>query len=647
MINNDRYYRRHAVPESDGYVVIETGTLKRAIFNNQKELIYRFVAKLVEEAGMNDDTYRQESAYQPIIDIKYSELAQDYAERILIAQKMYGSPNSNAIIGEWIDLLKEIALETDVYHVFKAYLKLLKLVNNYLAFLGTNTTGFYSTMNFHGQLILVGHIDQCPELDSITLDHSQELKLPRLNNNQFLQLTSQCVNQERHNGVSLNLLEYIAVQIAFAMILQRGFTEASIVPWGNPGFRTIQTQASITDLGLGHITGTTSSMAYINGTNVHIEYLERGKVEDRELVEPYRLPNLATIGEVKLMTGNDTSVSSYVGRPMFEDSFDNSFIKTVHTMVGVVSAIFMNGLSECKIAIERMTVTQSIKFMKAIAANTLRDSNLQVLAAAFDINVPIIDDRVETIQKFGQAQVVEDKMAIARLGIEITKSAGFEKVTFDGTANSYPSVPIMEQLGYQNSLSLVHKAHESGLLTYFSAGFRFKHLPDIVLTGTDGIGLGGAQILRFMDKRNGYQGPFKKSHVTKILNINRKTASSVLGQGAQLLVRLDQMHFEQSLPLEYEPKRMDLFNAMFKKDEASVKVIINYCDEIVILPMDLNHPLAETVHRMVMYADRNKAFKNVPENEVIELEEQINQALDCSDYDTVRYLVNQIKNEEK
>ncbi|WP_336206717.1 hypothetical protein, partial [Leuconostoc suionicum] len=87
--------------------------------------------------------------------------------------------------------------------------------------------------------------------------------------------------------------------------------------------------------------------------------------------------------------------------------------------------------------------------------------------------------------------------------------------------------------------------------------FRFKHLPDIVLTGTDGIGLGGAQILRFMDKRNGYQGPFKKSHVTKILNINRKTASSVLGQGAQLLVRLDQMHFEQSLPLEYEPNRMD------------------------------------------------------------------------------------------
>jgi hypothetical protein len=237
-------------------------------------------------------------------------------------------------------------------------------------------------------------------------------------------------------------------------------------------------------------------------------------------------------------------------------------------------------------------------------------------------------------------------MAIARLGIEITKSACFEKVTFDGTANSYPSVPIMEQLGYQNSLSLVHEAHENGLLTYFSAGFRFKHLPDIVLTGTDGIGLGGAQILRFMDKRNGYQGPFKKLHVTKILNINKQTANSVLGRGAQLLVQLDQMHFEQSLPLEYESKRVDLFNAMFKKDEEAVKMIINYCDEIVNLPMDLNHPLAETVHRIVMYADRNKAFQNVPENEVIKLEEQINQALDCSDYDTVRYLVNQIKNEE-
>lgn len=101
-------------------------------------------------------------------------------------------------------------------------------------------------------------------------------------------------------------------------------------------------------------------------------------------------------------------------------------------------------------------------------------------------------------------------MEIAKLGIEIAKKGNFDKVTFDGTANWYPSDPIMEQLGYKNSLKLVHMAHEKGLLTYFSAGFRFKHLTDIVQTGTDGIGLGGAQILRFMDSKNGYQDPFKQ-----------------------------------------------------------------------------------------------------------------------------------------
>ena len=142
---------------------------------------------------------------------------------------------------------------------------------------------------------------------------------------------------------------------------------------GNSGFRKIQTQASITDPGLGHLTGTIRKMDYINGTNVHIEYLERGEENDREVVEPYRLPDLATIGKVKMSVGKDTSVSSYVGRPMFENTFDNSFIKSVHTTIAVCSSIFMNGLSECKVAIERMTVSQAIKFMRVVSANVVRD----------------------------------------------------------------------------------------------------------------------------------------------------------------------------------------------------------------------------------------------------------------------------------
>ncbi|EGS36320.1 conserved domain protein [Limosilactobacillus oris F0423] len=119
-------------------------------------------------------------------------------------------------------------------------------------------------------------------------------------------------------------------------------------------------------------------------------------------------------------------------------------------------------------------------------------------------------------------------MEIAKLGIEIAKKGDFDKVTFDGTANWYPSDPIMEQLGYKNSLKLVHMAHEKGLLTYFSAGFRFKHLTDIVQTGTDGIGLGGAQILRFMDSKNGYQDPFKQENVKKFLISTKKLQTTLL-----------------------------------------------------------------------------------------------------------------------
>ena len=43
-----------------------------------------------------------------------------------------------------------------------------------------------------------------------------------------------------------------------------------------------------------------------------------------------------------------------------------------------------------------------------------------------------------------------------------------------------------------------------------SAGFKFGgHIPQAVFAGTDGIGIGGAQILRYMDHSTGHQGPCK------------------------------------------------------------------------------------------------------------------------------------------
>jgi hypothetical protein len=100
----------------------------------------------------------------------------------------------------------------------------------------------------------------------------------------------------------------------------------------------------------------------------------------------------------------------------------------------------------------------------------------------------MLDDRQETIQKHGKARWANTHEEIGFLGIGITLAAGFDKVTWDGTADTYPSRCITDQLTRPTAIALVHRAHEAGLLTYFSAGFRFGNIPDAVITGVDGIG---------------------------------------------------------------------------------------------------------------------------------------------------------------
>jgi len=96
-------------------------------------------------------------------------------------------------------------------------------------------------------------------------------------------------------------------------------------------------------------------------------------------------------------------------------------------------------------------------------------------------------------------------MDIGRRGIELAALGGFDKCTWDGAADSYPShckylllvyspcsckslAGIILQLGFQNALELVHLAHSVGLTTYMSAGFKFHNIQDAVLSGVDGIG---------------------------------------------------------------------------------------------------------------------------------------------------------------
>lgn len=608
MIENDRYYRRYVKDVKSGYIFLQTGLVKNAILDSIFEINYRLSIQIAKDKKFTDQTFFKDTPYTPVFDKTPSKYSKRLIKQIHHLQNLYKDYNTSDLVNNISSFLKEIDGITDAQKLTHDYLNLLKEINYVMPFLSSNKTGYANLINKYDRLLLLVDLKTSQQNNST-------LNYPELDNAKFINLASLLDMEIRHENRNPTLHEYLTRQIAYEMINTRGYNEAPIVPWGNSGFRKIQTQASITDPGLGHLTGTIRKMDYINGTNVHIEYLERGEENDREVVEPYRLPDLATIGKVKMSVGKDTSVSSYVGRPMFENTFDNSFIKSVHTTIAVCSSIFMNGLSECKVAIERMTVSQAIKFMRVVSANVVRDESLQVLAAAFCVNYPLIDDREVTLQSNnGMPKKITDRMEIAKLGIEIAKKGNFDKVTFDGTANWYPSDPIMEQLGYKNSLKLVHMAHEKGLLTYFSAGFRFKHLTDIVQTGTDGIGLGGAQILRFMDSKNGYQDPFKQENVKKILDINQKAANNIVGQGSILLARLDRMYFEGSLPSWAEGQRNNLYIALLNKNEQSISNVLGDLQEIMQLPIDLVHPLVAWAQRLISNENDAIVFTNMEQS---------------------------------
>ncbi|KRK57506.1 hypothetical protein [Fructilactobacillus fructivorans] len=634
---NDRYYQLCVPDQLNGYTCISMGFFKDSIYNMVIEIQYRLLGELIKRHHVEDNNYVNPKPYQPIFTRNNEELSKILINRFMDLQSRFGDQNTQIIIKRSIDLLQFITNTHDTYKLINSTKSLLRLLNSYIHFLCERKDEYVSYDNNNDRQVWTIDLSKPDSRDG-------ELHYQKLTNNQFINLVSLLAQKIRHQNRKPTIDEYLSFQIAFQMINLRGYAEAPIVPWGNSGFRKVQTQASITDPGLGHITGTASDLAYIKGTNVHIEFLERGKVTNRERVEPYRLPDLRTIGEVKMLIGRDTSVSSYVGRPMFEDTFDNSFIKSVHTMIAACSSIFIDGLSECKIAIEKMTFMQAVKFMKAVAANVIRDSTLQVLAAAFCINYPIIDDRPETIKKNnGKPQKVTDPMKIAKLGIKITELGNFEKVTFDGTANWYPSDPIMEQLGYKNCLKLVHLAHQKGLLTYFSAGFRFRHLNEIVLSGTDGIGLGGAQILRFMDKRNGNQGPFKEENILKILKLDKKAAESPLGEGTQLLCRLDRMFYELSLPAKFLPFRKQLYEALYNRNFNEVKAILNKCHEIVSMKDDTAHPLVEWANRLLNNYNICIAFMHMSSDKENVFLNELSDCVARKDYDQLKNILCQLK----
>lgn len=546
-----------------------------------RELAVKHMAESIEwvwkqsvlESGSDDKEYRQDWGFEfftPHSTLEYIEQSALWAGRIADLKPLLGEQVSGLI-----RQMKAVAVSP----LRDAYLVYMSVINTCL-----EKTRMLASKNFavHGV--------------SIALENNSAVhfSLPADEENlAYLDAASRLVGQIRAEGRWATVEEYCCIFAACEQFDSGSRLVGSAVAWKAPGFRAHQTLMSITDPGAGHLHGTCLTTDNLDGVIVHIEHLERGVQIPRAEVEPYRIPAPRVIPRVCLWTAGAAPVSTYVGRPMFDGQVSNSMLKTVHTFAAACNSFFASGITECKIAIEGMTATQAIHFLRSVGANVCRNKHRQILSAAFCLNVPIVDDRVDS-----KGIVVTDRYSIGKLGIEIAATAGIEKVTWDGTADSYPSNCIIEQISFAETLDLVHSAHEKGLMTYLSAGFRLNHIAHAVWTGVDGIGIGGAQILRYMDYTTGNHGPFKPDNIRHILMTRDKAEHSVRGIAAKLLARLDQMHHECSINEEQNKLRQELFDALKTLDDGRIETLFAKLEEVAALQDDGDIPALSSLWRV-------------------------------------------------
>ena len=409
----------------------------------------------------------------------------------------------------------------------------------------------------------------------------------------FVAAAANLIAEVRRAARPLTQDEHSAVLAAYRL-LDRGVQVPSAYRGiGVSGFREHQTCLSVANPGDGHIRVTCSSPRLLSGTVIHIEHIDRDGERDREKIEPYRLPAALNVARVRLHAGAAAPCTAYVGRPVFESGRD--MLKSVHMTASACTSMFMNGIADCKVAIERMTTSEAIRFMRAVAGNAVRDATRQYLSGAFNVNLPIVDDRA------GTTTTITEKFEIARLGVDLAVSGRFEKVTWDGASNVEPSIPIVEQLTYEQLIDLVHIAHEKGLETYISAGLQPTHMRTCTYIGVDGVGIGTS--LHDYNPESGLRGQLKAERVREVLDIRDTAAREPLGRGAALLARMDRMYFEGTLPLALDSKRRSLYSLMRDRKDDYVIALV---EEIGVIPgaaFSDEHPVIAQAHRVLKSLD--------------------------------------------
>lgn len=561
--------------------IIKKGTQKKCVIDIMKDLTERQKRKLVCEE-YNDETFRKSSP----MSFKKSLGVQDNCQEIKAEWKhLCREFSERNLSSEFVSLVSEVEKASSIQEIWTIYEKVLQFFEG----MGLE---IIKDEDFAGNIFKVKI-----EAHKIIIECNEQLTLKDgFKPKSFIELVVYLNYKLRSEKRLPTKDEYFAFQVAKFYLNRDASIDYPYQDWGTSGFRKIQTWMSITDPGLGHIFGTSTKHEYLEGIICHIEHLERANT-GRHQIESYRIPCIKDVSVVRLCIGSSAPISSYIGRPQFENGFYHGLLKTVNTIASAVSQMFSLGLCECKIAIEGMTATESIHFMQCIAGAVKRDEHRQILSAAFNINTPILDDRRQ------YNHWVKDRFEIGLLGIELAVAGGFDKVTWDGSAETYPSKCILKQLSHAEAIELVHKAHEKGLLTYFSAGFRYHHLPSAVYTGVDGVGVGGAQILRYMDKKTGYHGPFKPENISEILKVRNEAMNNWQGKSAELLARLDRMYSEGSLAVSDNELRIELFEAAKNQNQKKCEELLEYFTFVSNLPSDTQNPLVEWGKRIIRAGD--------------------------------------------
>jgi hypothetical protein len=340
--------------------------------------------------------------------------------------------------------------------------------------------------------------------------------------------------------------ESVAIALAYDLLRQGAAIPSAYQSIGVSGFRAIQTYLSLADPGDGHVKVTSRNGQLLRGLVVHVEHIDRDEEFDTELVEPYRLPAAVNAAKVRLHVGSHAPVTAFIGRPVFESrNVKRDMLKAVHMTASACTAMYRNGVADCKISIERMTATEAVRFMRAVVGNVLRDRNRQFLSAAFRINFPIVDDRPDTVARHGGPVTLNNRLEIAKLGVKLARDGGFDKVAWDGSTNEVPSIPIVEQLPLGEWVELAHLAHEAGLECYISAGCVARHMREATLAAIDGVGVGTS--LHYIDPATKLMGALRPESIMEALQVRDDAAREPFAQCSRLLARMDRMHANAGL----------------------------------------------------------------------------------------------------